>query len=74
MGEEDLIQQRFASSIEDARRGRQRVHLRGQRRPRSRHAGARRVHHSLSAWKFTPIVAHHIALRLLPPFAGRLCG
>ena len=71
MGEEGSIQQKFTSSIEDAQRSRPRVHLRGQRRPRPRHAGARRVHHRLGAWKITPIVAHHIALCLLPPFAGR---
>ena len=45
MGEESSIQQRFASSIEDAERDRPRVHLRGRRRPRQRHASARRVHH-----------------------------
>ena len=71
MGEEGSIQQQFALSIKNVRRGRPRVHPRGRRRPRPRHAGARRVHHCLGAWKFTPIVAHHIALCLLPPFAGR---
>ena len=45
MGEESLIQQRFASSIEDAGRDHPRVHLHGRRRPRPRHASARRVHH-----------------------------
>ena len=45
MGEEGSIQQRFALSIENVRRGRPRVHPRGRRRPRPRHASARRVHH-----------------------------